>query len=88
MTMLATALVAAVTIAFPKEGLRIPPVSRCYVIGATDAGVSNVIVRDNVIEDVLARKVERPYRSQFYLAHVRDAKIVNNVFIKNNDDAF
>ena len=45
MMTLATALVAAVTIAFPKEGLRIPPVSRCYVIGATDAGVSNVIVR-------------------------------------------
>lgn len=44
MMIVATVVLAVVTIAFPKEGQRIPPVSRCYVIGATDAGVSNVIV--------------------------------------------
>ena len=45
MMTVATALLAAVTIAFPKEGQRLPPIDRCYVIGATDAGVSNVVVR-------------------------------------------
>lgn len=44
MTVGATVLLAAVSIAFPKEGQRIPSVDRCYVIGATDPGVSNVVV--------------------------------------------
>ena len=44
MTMVATALLAAVTIAFPKEGQRIPPVNTCYVIGATDAETTNLVV--------------------------------------------
>ena len=35
MTFVALAL-AAVTIAFPREGARLPPISRCYVIGASD----------------------------------------------------
>ena len=40
----ATVLLAAVSVAFPKEGQRMPSVDRCYVIGATDPGVSNVVV--------------------------------------------
>lgn len=45
MTTVSAILLAAVTIAFPKEGQRFPPIGRCYVIGATDDGVSNVVVR-------------------------------------------
>lgn len=37
-------LLAAVTIAFPKEGQLLPPVERCYVIGATDGAETNLVV--------------------------------------------
>ena len=40
-----TTLLAAVTIAFPREGDRCPAVSRCYVIGATDGGETNLVVQ-------------------------------------------
>ena len=43
--MILTTLFAAVTIAFPREGDRCPPVSQCYVIGATDGGETNLVVR-------------------------------------------
>lgn len=33
----------AVTIAFPKPGMTLPPIERCYVIGAAD-GATNVVV--------------------------------------------
>lgn len=36
--MLSAILFAAVTIAFPREGQRLPPLSHCYLIGATDGG--------------------------------------------------
>ena len=35
----------AVTIAVPKPDQRLPYVERCYVIGATEAGVTNVVVQ-------------------------------------------
>ena len=35
----------AVTIAAPKPDQRLPHVERCYVIGATEAGVTNVVVQ-------------------------------------------
>jgi len=38
------ALLAAAAIAFPKEGMRLPPVSRCYAIGSA-AGATNVVVQ-------------------------------------------
>lgn len=42
-----TALCAllAVTIAVPKPNQRLPYIERCYVIGATEAGVTNVVVQ-------------------------------------------
>ena len=43
--MTVAALLAAVTIAFPKEGQVLPSVSRCYAIGATDGGETSLVVR-------------------------------------------
>ena len=43
--MLATILLAAVTVAFPKEGQKIPHLSRCYMIGATDGPESSLVIR-------------------------------------------
>ena len=42
--MIAPILVAAVTIAFPKEGQRFGPLDKCYLIGATDGGETNIVV--------------------------------------------
>ena len=42
--MTASALLAAVTIAFPGEGQRFGPLDRCYLIGATDGGETNIVV--------------------------------------------
>ena len=39
------ALLAAITIAFPRAGQRLPSVSRCYVIGATTGGETNLVVQ-------------------------------------------
>jgi len=41
--MILCSAVLAVTIAFPKQGMTLPPVSTCYVIGAAD-GATNVTV--------------------------------------------
>ena len=43
--MLATLFLAVVTVAFPKEGQKIPYLSRCYMIGATDGPESNLVIR-------------------------------------------
>lgn len=43
--MLSAFLLAAVTIAFPQEGQRLPSLSRCYVIGAADGCETNLPVR-------------------------------------------
>ena len=42
--MTAAAILAAVTIAFPGEGQRFGPLKRCYAIGATDGGETNIVV--------------------------------------------
>ena len=42
--MTAVVLLAAVTIAFPREGQRFGPLDRCYLIGATDGGETNIVV--------------------------------------------
>ena len=42
--MTASVLLAAVTIAFPREGQRFGPLDRCYMIGATDCGETNLVV--------------------------------------------
>ena len=42
--MTASVLLAAATIAFPREGQRFGPLDRCYVIGAVDGGETNVVV--------------------------------------------
>lgn len=42
--MTAALLMAAVTIAFPREGQRFGPLDRCYLIGATDGGETNLVV--------------------------------------------
>lgn len=39
------AFVLAAVIAFPKEGQRLPFVERCYVSGAVEPGVTNVVVQ-------------------------------------------
>ncbi len=44
MTTAALALLAATTIAFPEEGRRFDAIEKCYVIGATDAGRTNITV--------------------------------------------
>ena len=44
MTLTFASLLAAVTIAFPKEGSVLPSVERCYMIGAVDGGVTNLQV--------------------------------------------
>ena len=54
-----------------------------FGVSAYLSSVSNVIVRNNRIEDRLPRKSEKPYRSQFRLVRVRDAKVVNNVFAES-----
>ena len=45
MTVLVPLLVAVVTVAFPKEGEVVPPVTRCYAIGATDGGETNIVIQ-------------------------------------------
>ncbi len=42
--MTASVLLAAVTIAFPREGQRFGAIDRCYLIGATDGGETNLVV--------------------------------------------
>ena len=42
--MMVTALIAAITIAFPKEGAQLPSLSRVYMLGATDGGETNLVV--------------------------------------------
>ena len=42
--MTASVLLAAVTIAFPHEGPRFGSLDRCYLIGATDGGETNIVV--------------------------------------------
>lgn len=37
--------IAALTVAFPRPGQRMPPVDRCYMIGAAARGVTNVVVQ-------------------------------------------
>lgn len=44
------------------------------------SSVSNVIVRGNIIDDPTPRKKENPLRSQFYLTHARDIRVVDNVY--------
>lgn len=41
----AALLLAAVTIAFPREGDRLPALETCYVIGATDGAETNLVVQ-------------------------------------------
>ena len=43
MTAILSALFA-VTVAFPKPGMKLPYVERCYAIGAAEPGVTNVVV--------------------------------------------
>lgn len=40
-----TAVVAAIAIAFPRAGQKLPSVSRCYMIGATSGGETNLVVQ-------------------------------------------
>ena len=42
--MLSAALLAALSVAYPRPGQRLPPVERCYVIGAAPLGTTNVVV--------------------------------------------
>ena len=42
---IATLILAVVTIAFPREGARLPALTRCYVIGATEAGSTNIVIQ-------------------------------------------
>ena len=44
------------------------------------SSVSNVVVRGNIIEDPTPRRNENPCRSQFYLTHARDVRIIDNVY--------
>ena len=39
------AILAAVNIAFPRTGAKLPAIARCYMIGATDPGVTNIVVQ-------------------------------------------
>ena len=38
-------LLLALSIVFPKDGQVLPPLSRCYIIGSADAGVTNVTIQ-------------------------------------------
>ena len=42
--MIFSALIAVISIAFPPEGAKLPAVSRCYAIGATDGGEVEITV--------------------------------------------
>lgn len=44
-----TAILLAAMVAFPKEGMTLPPIETCYVIGAAD-GATNVIVNGKSVE--------------------------------------
>ena len=46
----ASLLLAAVTIAFPREGQRFAPLEKCYAIGATDGGETNIVVSGRNVE--------------------------------------
>ena len=45
--------------------------------------IKNVTFRDNTFIDKVPREKELDYRSQFYLENARNAKIVNNKWIKS-----
>lgn len=40
-----SSLLLAVTIAFPKPGMHLPPITNCYVTGAVPNGVTNLVVQ-------------------------------------------
>jgi hypothetical protein len=44
------------------------------------SSVSNVVVRNNVIEDPTPRRRENACRSQFFLNNARDVRIVDNIY--------
>ena len=43
--MIAATILAAVTIAFPKAGQKLPFVERCYMIGAVSGGETNIVIQ-------------------------------------------
>lgn len=47
---LLVAMLAAVQIAFPKEGASLPTLDRCYVIGSVSRGVTNLTVNGNAVD--------------------------------------
>lgn len=49
MTLFASIL-AATTIAFPRAGQRLPFAAHCHLIGATDVGVTNLVVQGREVE--------------------------------------
>lgn len=44
------ALLAAISIAFPRAGQRLPSVSRCYMIGATTGGETNLVIQGQSVD--------------------------------------
>ena len=46
----AAALLAAVTVAQPADGARLPYLDRCYMIGAVPRGVTNLVVQGKEVE--------------------------------------
>lgn len=42
--MSATALLLALSVAFPRPGMKLPAIDACYVIGAVEPGVTNIVV--------------------------------------------
>lgn len=44
------------------------------------SSVRNVTVYQNLIEDPTPRRMEKSYRSQFYLTHAADVRIVDNIY--------
>jgi len=41
----AAVLLAALAVAFPRAGAKLPPVARCYMLGSVEPGVTNVTVQ-------------------------------------------
>lgn len=47
--MLVAVLIAAVTVAFPRNGQHLSSVTRCYAIGATDGGETNLVIQGRAV---------------------------------------
>jgi len=80
--MIVPAILAAISIAFPQEGRKLPAVDRCYVIGAVHRPVTNVTVSSSAAAVAADFAV---YRTGAWAATVAVSSGVNRITVSAPD---